>query len=65
MTKDRSDRDPVIIGAVRTPVGRHGGALASVPWFAEARSLEIRLGDRVLGRMTEAEYGAAVPEEGR
>jgi acetyl-CoA acetyltransferase len=30
MTKDRSDRDPVIIDAVRTPVGRHGGALASV-----------------------------------
>ncbi|MFV1987629.1 MAG: acetyl-CoA C-acyltransferase [Gemmatimonadota bacterium] len=25
-----NDRDPVIIDAVRTPVGRHGGALASV-----------------------------------
>jgi len=25
-----SDRDPVIIDAVRTPVGRHGGALSSV-----------------------------------
>ncbi|MGH7541696.1 MAG: acetyl-CoA C-acyltransferase, partial [Gemmatimonadota bacterium] len=37
----RSDRDPLIIDAVRTPVGRHGGALSAVrPDDLLARVLE-------------------------
>jgi 3-oxoadipyl-CoA thiolase len=36
-----SDRDPLILGAVRTPVGRHGGALAAVrPDDLLARTIE-------------------------
>ncbi len=36
-----SDRDPLILGAVRTPVGRHGGALARVrPDDLLARTIE-------------------------
>jgi acetyl-CoA acetyltransferase len=29
-TREPGPRDPLICGAVRTPVGRHGGALAGV-----------------------------------
>jgi len=54
MTKERSDRDPVIIDAVRTPVGRHGGALASMRpddlWAIAIQALVERTGvptDRV------------------
>jgi acetyl-CoA acetyltransferase family protein len=49
-----SDRDPLILGAVRTPVGRHGGALAAVrPDDLLARTIEALVertgipGDRV------------------
>jgi 3-oxoadipyl-CoA thiolase len=48
MTGDRSDRDPVIIDAVRTPVGRHGGALASMRpddlWAIAIQALVERTG---------------------
>ncbi|MFQ5890608.1 MAG: thiolase family protein [Gemmatimonadota bacterium] len=41
MTARRPDRDALIVGAVRTPVGRHGGALAGVrPDDLLARAIE-------------------------
>lgn len=54
MSEDRTERDPVIIDAVRTPVGRHGGALASMRpddlWAIAIQALVERTGvptDRV------------------